>query len=86
MVVFDLVRRGRDQMCIGERKCETERERKMEETDDGGCLVLHVSEDWQENSVVLQGGRGRKRERESERGIKRGEKLHRNLYLFVYPR
>lgn len=46
MVVFDLVRRGRDQMCIGEHKCETERKRKMKETDGGGCLVFHVSEDW----------------------------------------
>lgn len=64
MVVFDLVRRGRDQMCIGERKFETERKRKMEETDGGGCLVFYVSEDWQENSVVLQG----EREREKVRG------------------
>lgn len=29
---------------------------------------------------------GWERKREGERGIKRGEKLHRNLYLFVYPR
>lgn len=67
MVVFDLVRRGRDQMCIGERKCETERKRKMEETDGGGCLVFHVLEDWQENSVVLQGGKEGGKERETER-------------------